>query len=213
MDQQPSRLPPEWVNAPRVEYPRGTVLFRAGSDIRTVQVLIAGVIKIVVPTGDRDVLVNLRLPGWPLGAAAAILGKRQIATAVAMTVCETTAIPVDQFRRQWASDVDLKDALAMLLAREVLEAHDRMCAIAARDPDSRLRWVFRTLFAAASSERADGSRRLTLAVSVTEIAELVLATRQWTSRQLAMWAAQRVLVREKGWFVAPAKSAFATPHN
>ena len=62
---------------------------------------------------------------------------------------------------------------------------------------------------AAGRPEPDGSIRLQIPLQVTELADLVGATREHTSRLLANLEVERQLTRRHGWFIAPPESPIA----
>jgi hypothetical protein len=72
--------------------------------------------------------------------------------------------------------------------------------------DTQLEGLFVELLLAASEERPDGSRRLTVNISVTELADLVSVSRQWASQCFRTWRDRGIVTREHGSWVVPAGS-------
>jgi CRP/FNR family transcriptional regulator, cyclic AMP receptor protein len=191
-------------------YPRGTTLFREGDTIRTVYLVLSGVISLRSFQNGHEQLVALRTPGWLLGAAQAVRGDTHMANAVAMTRCELSALDVHQFHRLRRTDADLRDRLQRMLADEVAEQFRRAAAAAGANCLARLQHMVSDLFHSNGQRRADGSVRLMLDLSVTDLANLVGVGREHLSRMLPRLAAENMLVRERGWFIAPAGSPLLT---
>ena len=202
-----SRWPKEWANAPAHSYPRGSILFRENAEVRVIHFLVAGVVKLVALNGCRDLLVDVRTPPCLLGATTAITGRQHGTTAIAMTDCETRLVLLYEFHRLAQLDSMTMHALISLLAGEVIAAHERLVSIGGGDSEARLACLFRELFRAAGRVCPDGATRLDLDLSVTEVADLVSVSRQWASQRLSHWSRRALLIRDRGWFVAPKGSA------
>ena len=81
-----------WSRSAPVRYPTGSILFRQGEPVRAAFHVMSGAVKTVRQEADRDVITSLRLPGWLLGAASAILRRPHAVTAVALVECDLRAI-------------------------------------------------------------------------------------------------------------------------
>jgi CRP-like cAMP-binding protein len=181
-------------------------LFRPDAPARCVYLINSGVVMIMAPHGGREELMGLRTAGWVLGVPPAIRGRSHVATGVTLTACEVCALSIDEFRRLRTHEPEFADWIQQMLAAQAMEQFERAASLIAAGSDSRLEWLFVELFRACGQRRDDGSYRLRTAVSVTQVADLVLASRPWTSRTLSDWEAHGVLRREKGWFVVPPRS-------
>jgi CRP-like cAMP-binding protein len=183
-------------------YPKGTILFREGDPIRSVYLVLSGVMSLRSFQAGREVLVAVRTAGWLLGAASAIHGAAHLATAVAMTPCELRPMSDRDFGRFRRTDAEFRERLQEMLAEEVAEQFARAAAVAGGDCQARLEHLLASLFRASGQQRPDGSVRLTLDLSVTDLANLVGVGREYISRLLPKLSATGVLVRERDWFVA-----------
>lgn len=191
--------PPSW-------YPKGTRLFRSGDEVRILYLVVSGVVSLLTNREGRDFLGGLRTPGWLLGAAPAIIGHRHGATAVAMTPCELRLLAVEDFRLLRTSNPAVSAWLQEALSREVVAQFNRAASIVSGDCRDRVQELMVDLFACGAQVRPDGSERLTLDLSVTDLAALVGTGREWVSRLLRVLSDESVLSQEKGWFVTPAGS-------
>src|ERR1041385_7602289 len=82
---------------PVVSYPRDSVIFREGHHIRTIFIIDAGLVSILVTENGRQILGAVRRAGWLLGGAAAICSTNHVATACALSPCELRPLDVEAF--------------------------------------------------------------------------------------------------------------------
>jgi CRP-like cAMP-binding protein len=187
------------------QVPRGTILSRQGTTVGAVLLLMGGVARLSIRRDDRDVLVAVRTPGWLLGAAPVLCGVRFTSTAVALTACELALMSLETLRAtRTRPDVSLW--LQDMLSREVLDQLQRSAATAVGDCRDRVESLFADLFTAIGAMQPDGSARLPIVLTVTDIAMLVGAAREHVSRLLTCLERDGVFTRSKGWLSVPATS-------
>ncbi len=168
----------------------------------------AGVVRVSAIEDDgRASLVALRTVGWLIGAAPAILGTRHLACISALTDCTVRRLTVAEFHRLRREDPDVGQWLQEMLAIEAAEQHLRAAAGHSGRKRQVLERVLVELFAAASTPRPDGARRLVVPLGPTELGELVGISRQWADRLLTEMRDDNTLLRERGWLIAPAGSS------
>ena len=92
------------------------------------------------------------------------------------------------------------------MSREVLDQLQRSAATAAGDCRDRVQHLFADLFAAVGAMQPDGSARLPIVLTVTDVAMLVGAAREHVSRLLTCLERDGVFTRSKGWLSVPATS-------
>lgn len=154
----------------------------------------------------REVFMSVRTAGWMLCVPLAIRGRSHTATGTTLTDCEVYALDIDDFRWLRTQVPEFGDWIQQMLAADAIGQFAGAASLVPSDCESRLRWLFVELFRARGQRENDGSYRLRLSVSVTQVADLVIASRPWTSRTLSRWAEDGVLCRRKGWFVIPSGS-------
>jgi CRP-like cAMP-binding protein len=187
-----------------------TVLLREGEDVRTIYLLVEGITKVQVSRDGRDVVVAILTAGALPGAMSAVCGGACITTVVAMTSCAVRSLQIRDFHALRAANAAVGTWVQGLLAGDLHTQIRRAVDTAAGGAERRAEGLFRELFVAAGAPQADGSILLRLPLMVTEIADLILASRPWTSKMLARWERQRKLFRKKGWYLAPEGSPLRT---
>lgn len=198
---------PETGLGPPVAFPRGSRLFREGGSRVSLFRVEAGVIKEACTGADgRDVVVALRYPGRVLGVIAAVLGTAQMTTAIAMTDCEVRSVAATEFDRLRVASPPVGMWLHRILAEECAAQRSRSVRSARADCEMRLRHLFEELVTACGEGRPDGSVLIRAELTVTDIADLVLASRQWVSSVLSAWAERRIVRRQDGWWTVPPNS-------
>lgn len=186
-----------------------TVLLRQREDVRTIYLLVEGVAKVQVSHDGREVVVAILTAGALPGAMSAIRGGAYITSVVAMTSCAVRPLHVRDFHALRGASAAVGTWVQGLLAGDLDKQIRRAVDTAAGGAERRAEGLFRELLVAAGAPQADGSILLRLPLMVTEIADLILASRPWTSKMLARWERQRKLFRKKGWYLAPEGSPLA----
>jgi CRP-like cAMP-binding protein len=184
---------------------KGQLIARAGSEVRAVHLIEDGVVGRFVIVGERTVLDAVRSAGWLLGAVPAMTTGRYEATVTALTTCVLRPIPISAFRRA-AENLEVSRWLAEMLAADMFAQNARNVAVAGRSTRSLIEEIFVEFMEAAGRRMDDGGVRLTLQLSVVELAGLVGASREHVARVLAELEGEGCVVRVRGWFVAPAGS-------
>jgi CRP/FNR family transcriptional regulator, cyclic AMP receptor protein len=120
-------------------YPRDTVLFHGGDDGGTMLVLLAGQVKITVPTErGRDTILGFSGPGELLGEISAVDGGPRSATATALEPVEALGIPRSVFTAVLARDQSVGRALLEVLAARLREADRQRAEYAGLDVIGRV---------------------------------------------------------------------------
>src|SRR5882757_3816316 len=99
---------------------RGEVIFHSGDPGDALFLIMAGEIKISLPseTGDEAILASLR-GGDVFGELALLDGAPRSATAAALVATEMVMLPRDRFRELIANEPAVRDALLASLATEL----------------------------------------------------------------------------------------------
>lgn len=104
----------------RRRFRRNEVIFHQGDIGDSLQVVVDGGVKIVLPSqeGDEAIIASVR-PGDSFGELAILDGSPRSATATALEATETLALPREEFMRLLAEDPHLVSALFHALAEEL----------------------------------------------------------------------------------------------
>jgi CRP-like cAMP-binding protein len=189
---------------------RGTALFHENAPIRTLYFLTEGVVKLLAEVDGTSVFVGIRSGNCLLDAAAAIRGRRHQTTAVSLTQCHVRPISLTELSRARHTSQAVNVWLLEALSAELWDRTETSAAIMCRRKSaSKLERIVVELFRAAGMSRPDGSWKLRLDITVTELSELTGLSRERTSKILGSWFRQGALMRPQGWLVAPPKSAIA----
>jgi len=195
----------EYLESPHF-FPRNARVFREGDPIRAVYFIKAGIVKIVSSVEGRDVLLALRTDYWPLGSVSATLGAPYTGSAITMTECQLCPVPVADFHRLRNTVPAVSIWFQHVLATELENQFHRTRQLATAGVTVKLEELLLRMLRLASRKRQDGSLRLDVQVSVTELADLVCASREHVSRVLTRLQARGIVVRDRDWIVAPAAS-------
>jgi CRP-like cAMP-binding protein len=188
------------------ELPAGSTLFREGEPARCVFVIDLGVIELQHRWEGRDMFGGFRSQRGALGLTEAVLHIPYYHTAIALTVARLRQIKMRDLEEGCVGDPSACAWVRTALAREAFQETRHLSAVATGLCRTRLEHLFVELLLACGEEREDGSRRVRLNLTVSHLADLLLVSRERLSRLLSFMATENVLVRDRGWFVAPATS-------
>jgi len=202
---RPNPWPAADLLGPAVTYKRGTVIAEAASPVRRLFLIERGVVGRIVRGVDRDVLDSVRTVGWLIGAVSALTGGRYEARVVAVSECQLRPLDVEPFATALERQ-DVSRWLNLVLAADIRAAVVRTSALAERRIRPLIENLLVDLMSAAGRKTDEGSVRLTFDLSVSDVATLVGASREHTSRVLSELEDQAVMMRVRGWFTIPAES-------
>jgi CRP/FNR family cyclic AMP-dependent transcriptional regulator len=188
-----------------VSIPRGTSIAKPGSEVHTLYLIEEGLVGRFVPEPNDGVLDAIRSSGWLIGAVAAMTTRRYQTTVVALTDCALRPIPISVFRSSLETQ-RVSRWLNEMLAADMFAQTSRSVALAKRGIRPLVEALFIELIRGAGKPTKDGSVRIMLHLTVVDVAGLVGATREHTSRVLAELEAAGYLTKVKNWFVAPVGS-------
>ncbi len=142
-------------------------------------VIESGIVKLVhlEPDGS-EYIAGLRSEGWMIDAAAAVLNRPAPFTAITVTACEISTVPLDAFRQQLATEPALMRDLLGLVCSEIQAEREQQVEIRGRSAQSRLTRFLEELSRLA--ERHSVFAQLPLKQS--EIAQLLSITPEHLSR-------------------------------
>jgi CRP-like cAMP-binding protein len=195
---------PEVLCSP-VSLDKGAVLAKPGTEVHTLYLIEHGLVGRFVSSENPEVLDGARGVGWLVGAVAALTTGRFEATITTLTVCLVRPIALEVFLYVLAR-TDVSRWLNSMLAADMHAQVSRSAALARRGSRVLVEVLFAELARTAGKKGDDGSVRILLDLKVVDVARLVGATREHTSRILGDLEAAGILIKSKGWFVAPPRS-------
>lgn len=173
----------------------GEAICRLGDRGESMMAVVVGVVRISLSTakGKEIILADLR-PGELLGEIALLDGKPRSADATALTNCELMVLE----RRDVVPFLERNPSACMklmeILCGRIRRADERMSDIAFFDLPVRLAKAL-LHYTAASGDA------MKLALSQSELAEMVGGTRENVNRCLRGWQRQGILELKAGWTI------------
>ena len=185
---------------------RSATIFAKGDPGTSLFAVLAGTVKIEAPSaGGRVALLNLVRAGEIFGEIALLDGRPRTADAIAMTDCELVVIDRQDFIPFVSSKPDvaikLVEGLCALLRHVSAHVED----VTFRDLPSRLAKALLRL--AENAEPVPGGRRI--AMTQSEIGQMIGMTRETTNRQLHEWAKHEWIRLEQRGIVVVSPRALA----
>ena len=177
----------------RRSMPAGSTLFMEGDGPHDVTVVESGDIKVVItaPNG-HEVVLDVVGSGELLGELSAIDGAPRSATAIALTDCQITSIPVDRFLGYLQDHPTSMGALLTVVIGRLRQANRRQLEFSTADALGRVCARLDEMSTRYGVEEDDGSVRIDLVINQTELA-------QWCglSREAVVKALRKL--RQLGW--------------
>jgi CRP/FNR family transcriptional regulator, cyclic AMP receptor protein len=162
-------------------------------------IVTSGVVRALIRSGDREVILGDIGAGEFFGELAAIDGRRRSASVVAVTATTTARMPARVFRDALHRYPDACDQVLQLIAARVRLLDKRVNEFSNLDIKHR---VLAELLRLSRPDRADRSRAVVSPPPLhTEIAARVLARREAITRELSLLEGAGLLERRRGAFV------------
>lgn len=170
----------------RRRFRRNEVIFHQGDLADSLQVVVSGAVKIVLPSpeGDEAIITSLR-PGEFFGELALLDGAPRSTTATALELTETLTLPRDDFLRQLAADPRLVQALLHALAEELRRLTGHVEELHFLDLAGRLAMRLARLARDAHPDHVRGEVTLDWPFTQSDLAAMVGGTRQSVNRLLS----------------------------
>jgi CRP-like cAMP-binding protein len=177
---------------------RGEVIFHLGDPGDALFIVMAGAIKIMLPSdaGDEAILATLR-PGDVFGELALLDGAPRSATATALEATETLILPRGQFRELLATEPAIVDALLVSLASELRRLTNHVEELHFLDITGRLASRLARLAAESGKKLADETIRLRAPLTQGDLAAMIGCTRQSVNKLLGMFTDDGLLRLER----------------
>jgi CRP/FNR family transcriptional regulator, cyclic AMP receptor protein len=175
--------------------PRGTVIFAKGDPGTGLMGVLAGAVKISVPSADgRDIVLTIMHEGDIFGEIALLDGHPRTADATAMTDCELTVIERRDFLPFLRSQPDLAIQIIEILCSRLRRTTEQVQDVTFLNLPTRLaKALFRLT---ADAERPGSAPKVT--ITQREISQIVGRSRESTNKQLRAWAKHGLIRLERG---------------
>ncbi len=177
---------------------RGEVLFHQGDSGDALFILVAGAVKVVLPSeeGDEAILATLR-PGDFLGELALLDGAERSATAVALEPTETLVLPRARFRELVGREPAIRDALLGAVAAELRRLTVQFGELHFLDLTGRLAARLAWLAEDQGVRHVDGTIVLDAPLTQSDLAAMIGATRQSVNKLLGLFVDDGLLRVER----------------
>ena len=168
---------------------RGEVIFHQGDPGDALFIVVAGRVKIVLPsdTGDEAILATLR-PGDFFGELALLDGAPRSAAAIAQDPTETLVLPRERFRDLVNDIPALRDALFVALSHELRRLTDHVEELHFLDITGRLAARLARLAEEQGTRSGAETIRLDGPLTQGDLANMVGCTRQSVNKLLGTFA-------------------------
>jgi CRP/FNR family cyclic AMP-dependent transcriptional regulator len=179
----------------RRSLPRGTVLFAKGDPGTGLMGVLAGAVKISVPSADgRDIVLTIMHEGDIFGEIALLDGHPRTADATAMTDCELMVIERRDFLPFLRSQPDLAIQIIAILCSRLRRTTEQVQDVTFLNLPTRLaKALFRLT---ADAERPGSAPKVT--ITQREISQIIGRSRESTNKQLRAWAKHGLIRLERG---------------
>jgi len=175
---------------------RGTSIFAKGDPGTGLMGVLAGSVKISVPSADgRDIVLAIFHEGDIFGEIALLDGHPRTADATAMTDCELMVIERRDFIPFLRSQPDLTIQIIETLCSRLRRTTEQVQDVTFLNLPTRLAKALLRLTADAERE-APSSRKVT--ITQREISQIIGRSRESTNKQLRIWAKHGWVRLERG---------------
>jgi CRP/FNR family transcriptional regulator, cyclic AMP receptor protein len=175
--------------------PRGSTIFAKGDPGTGLMGVLAGSVKISVPSADgRDIVLNIIHEDEIFGEIALLDGHPRTADATAMTDCELMVIERRDFIAYLRSQPDLTMQIIEILCSRLRRTSEQVQDVTFLDLPKRLAKALLRLIADAEGQAS--TRKVT--ITQREISQIIGRSRESTNKQLRIWAAHGWIRLERG---------------
>lgn len=190
--------------ARRVSYDAGSPIFHLGDPGDSMMIVVTGVVRISLPTRQgKDVILADLGAGEVFGEVALLDGLPRSAAALAHTNCDLLVVQRNDVMPFLRARADACLALVTVLCERLRRADERMTDIGLSQLPVRLA---KTLLRRAASDRGGRKR---LALSQTELGDMIGSSRESVNRTLRHWHQQGILELHGGWITLRNRDALA----
>jgi CRP/FNR family cyclic AMP-dependent transcriptional regulator len=178
----------------RRSLPRGAPIFNKGDPGIGLMGVLAGTVKISVPSADgRDIVLNIIHEGDIFGEIALLDGRPRTADASAMTACDLMVIERRDFIPFLRSHPDMMMKIIDVLCARLRRTTEQVQELTFLNLPANLAKALLRLTDAAQAVRP---RKVT--ITQREISEIIGRSREGTNKQLRAWAKQGLICLERG---------------
>src|SRR3984893_9360558 len=175
--------------------PRGSTIFAKGDPGTGLMGVLAGSVKISVPSADgRDIVLNIIHEDEIFGEIALLDGHPRTADATAMTDCELMVIERRDFIAYLRNQPDLTMQIIETLCSRLRRTSEQVQDVTFLDLPKRLAKALLRLIADAEGQAS--IRKVT--ITQREISQIIGRSRESTNKQLRIWAAHGWIRLERG---------------
>ena len=179
----------------RRSLPRGSTIFAKGDPGSGLMGILAGSVKISVPSADgRDIVLNIMHEGEIFGEIALLDGHPRTADATAMTDCELMVIERRDFVPFLRSQPDLTMQIIETLCSRLRRTTEQVQDVTFLNLPTRLAKALLRLIVDAEGPAA--TRKVT--ITQREISQIITRSRESTNKQLRIWAKHGWIRLERG---------------
>ena len=177
-------------------YPRGSRIFAKGDAGHGLMAVIAGVVRISVPSdGETELTLNLVGPNGIFGEIALLDGEPRTADATAMTACRLLLLERRDFIATLTDEPSAALALLKILSFRLRHTSRQLEQASFTPASQRLAQALLTLDRAAKGDQGhDGRIRL----PQRQIGNMIGLSRETTNRYLRAWHHSKVVALEPG---------------
>lgn len=193
--------------AHRRRYASGDVIFHSGSPGESMMAVLAGTVRINVPSqqGKEIVLAELGA-GEVFGEIAVLDGKERTADCVALTNCDLMVLERGDILRFLERHPDVVLKLLGVLCDRLRKTDERIAEIAFLELPVRLAKAL--LRAGAASARTGETRReIKLGLSQRQLGSMIGGARESVNRCLRDWHRRGIIRLTEGWIIIVAPDA------
>lgn len=183
-------------------YPATIELYRQGSYARDVYFIHRGLVKLVRAEGEgHEVIIDLRLPGWLLGAPTVITKQQHPVTAITLSECVLQRIPAEVFHMLLRTNTHFSMHVHQMHSYEVMDHIIHMAQISCLPAEHRLGALLWQLVQALELNNNSKEILLRLPLKQWEIAQLIAVTPEYLCRLLKRMQREGAVRQEKGFII------------
>jgi CRP/FNR family transcriptional regulator, cyclic AMP receptor protein len=176
-------------------FPRGTVIFAKGEPGTVLMGVLAGAVKISMPSADgREIVLSIMHEGDIFGEIALLDGHPRPTDATAIMDCELMVIERQDLIPLLRSQPDLTTQIIEILCSRLRRTTEQVQEVTFLNLQTRLAKTLLRLNA--DAERCGSASKV--AITQDEISQIIGGSRESTNKQLRSWAKHGLIRLERG---------------